>query len=31
LKKQDLELIQEYLPSKLKWVGEWLRRIAKVE
>jgi O-antigen/teichoic acid export membrane protein len=31
LKKQDLELIQEYLPRKLQWVGEWLRRIAKVE
>jgi O-antigen/teichoic acid export membrane protein len=31
MKKQDLELIQEYLPRKLRWVGEWLRRIAKVE
>jgi PST family polysaccharide transporter len=31
LKKQDLELIQEYLPHKLQWAGEWLRRIAKVE
>lgn len=31
MKKQDLELIQEYLPHKLKWVAKWLRRIVKVE
>jgi O-antigen/teichoic acid export membrane protein len=31
MKKQDLELIQEYLPHKLKWVADWLRRIVKVE
>jgi O-antigen/teichoic acid export membrane protein len=31
IKKQDLELIQEYLPHKLKWVAKWLRRIVKVE
>jgi O-antigen/teichoic acid export membrane protein len=31
MKKQDLELIQEYLPHKLKWVADWMRRIVKVE
>ena len=31
LKRQDLELIQEYLPNRLKWVANWLRRVVKVE
>jgi lipopolysaccharide exporter len=31
LKKQDLELIEEYLPDKLKWVASWLQRLIKVE
>jgi len=31
LKKQDLELIDEYLPKRLKWAGDLLRRFVKVE
>jgi len=31
LKKQDLELIEEYLPHQLKWAAGWLRRLVKVE
>jgi O-antigen/teichoic acid export membrane protein len=31
MNKQDLELILEYLPHKLKWMADWLRRIVKVE
>lgn len=31
IKKQDLELIREYLPRRLSWVADWLQRIVKVE
>jgi len=31
IKKQDVELIYEYLPKKMKWVADWLSRIAMVE
>lgn len=31
IKKQDLELIREYLPKKMKWIADWLSRIAMVE
>lgn len=31
IKRQDLELIQEYLPSKLKWLGNWLSRIVRAD
>jgi len=31
IKKQDVELIYEYLPEKMKWVADWLSRIAMVE
>jgi hypothetical protein len=31
IKKQDVELIHEYLPKKMKWMADWLDRIAKVE
>jgi O-antigen/teichoic acid export membrane protein len=31
IKKHDVELIHDYLPRKLKWVADWLGRIAMVE
>jgi len=31
IKKQDVELIYEYLPKNMKWVADWLSRIAMVE
>jgi len=31
IKKQDIELVREYLPHRLKPVAEWLGRIARVE
>jgi len=31
IEKQDLELIYEYLPKKMKWVADWLSRITRVE
>jgi O-antigen/teichoic acid export membrane protein len=31
IKKQDVELIYEYLPKNMKWVADWLGRIAMVE
>lgn len=31
LKKPDLDLVEEYLPSRLRWVANWLRRLVKVE
>jgi len=31
IKKRDVELIYEYLPKKMKWVADWLGRIAVVE
>jgi len=31
IKKQDVELIREYLPSGLKWVAAWLGRAALIE
>jgi stage V sporulation protein B len=31
IKRQDLELIQEYLPSKFKWLGNWLSRIVRAD
>lgn len=31
IKKHDLELIQEYLPERLKWVTGWLNRLALAE
>jgi len=31
IKKHDVELIHDYLPKNLKWVADWLARIAVVE
>jgi len=31
IKKQDVELIYDYLPQNMKWVADWLGRIAMVE
>jgi Na+-driven multidrug efflux pump len=31
IKKHDIELIYEYLPKNMKWVADWLGRIATVE
>jgi len=31
IKKRDVELIYEYLPKNMKWVADWLRRIAVIE
>lgn len=31
IKKQDVELIYDYLPKNMKWVADWLGRIAMVE
>jgi len=31
IKKRDVELIYEYLPKNMKWVADWLDRIAVVE
>jgi O-antigen/teichoic acid export membrane protein len=31
IKKRDVELIYDYLPKKMKWVADWLGRIAMVE
>jgi len=28
--KQDLEILEEYLPSKLRWIATWLSRFVKV-
>ena len=29
--KQDLEFLEEYLPSKLRWIASWLNRLVKVD
>lgn len=31
IKKRDVELIHDYLPKKMKWVANWLDRLATVE
>jgi len=31
IKKHDVELIYEYLPKKMRWIADWLSRIAMVE
>jgi len=31
IKKEDIELVHEYLPSSLKPIAKWLERIARVE
>jgi hypothetical protein len=28
--KQDLELLQEYLPGELRWIAAWLSRFVNV-
>jgi len=29
--KRDLEILEEYLPNRLRWVAAWLNRFAKIE
>jgi O-antigen/teichoic acid export membrane protein len=29
--KRDLEIVEEYLPSKLRWIVEWLNRFVKID
>jgi len=31
LTKRDLEILEEYLPSRLRWVATWLNRFVKTE
>jgi len=28
IKKQDIELLQDYLPTRLKWIANWFNRLA---
>ena len=28
VKKQDIELLEDYLPTRLKWIANWLNRLA---
>jgi O-antigen/teichoic acid export membrane protein len=29
--KRDMEIVEEYLPSKLRWIVEWLNRFVKID
>ncbi len=29
--RRDLEIIEEYLPSRLRWLAEWLNRFVKID
>jgi O-antigen/teichoic acid export membrane protein len=29
--KRDMEIIEEYLPSSLRWIARWLNRFAKID